>query len=55
MAAVRGNTACVHCASWDHELHKFPGGKPTRSPTCSVLVSGKACGAAHGRWYHQGS
>ena len=55
MAAVLGNAACIHCASWDHQLHKFPGGRPTRNPTCSVLISGKACGAAHGRWYHEGS
>ena len=55
MAAVLGNAACIHCASWDHQLHKFPGGRPTRNPTCSVLISGQACGAAHGRWYHEGS
>ena len=54
MAAVVGNAGCVHCASWDHQQHKFPGGRPTRSPTCSVMVNGRACGAAHGRWYHEG-
>ena len=52
MAAVLGNAGCIHCASWDHQLHKFPGGRPTRTPTCSVQVNGQACGAAHGRWFH---
>ena len=54
MAAVLGNAGCLHCASWDHKIHKFPGGKPTRGPTCSVLIGGNACGGAHGRWYHEG-
>ena len=53
MAAVLGNAGCIHCASWDHQLHKFPGGRPTRTPTCSVQVNGQACGAAHGRWFHE--
>ena len=54
MSAVLENAACIHCSSWDHTVHKFPGGKPTRGPSCSVNVSGSACGGAHGKWYHEG-
>ena len=52
MAAVLGNAGCIQCAAWDHSVHKFPGGKPTREPKCNVVVNGSACGGAHGKWYH---
>ena len=54
MSAVLENAACVHCSSWDHRLHKFPGGKPTRGPSCSSTINGNVCGGAHGKWYHEG-
>ena len=53
MAAVLGNAACLHCAAWDHAVHRFPGGKPTKDPRCSVTVGGVQCGGGHGRWYHE--
>ena len=53
LAAVLGNAACLHCAAWDHAVHKFPGGKATnRDPKCSAVVAGVVCGGQHGRWYH---
>ena len=55
MAAVVGNAACSQCASWDHHTHKFPGGKPAHDYKCTVKIDGVACGAAHGRWYHDGA
>ena len=55
LAAVVGNAACLHCAAWDHEVHKFPGNKGPRDPSCSVSVNGSPCGGKHGRWYHEGS
>ena len=53
LAAVLSNAACLHCAAWDHSVHKFPGGKPTKDPKCSFLVGGSACGGQHGRWFHE--
>ena len=55
MAAIIGNAACSQCASWDHSNHKPPGGKPARELKCSVKIDGTNCGAAHGRWYHEGT
>ena len=55
LATVMGNSACLHCASWDHAIHKFQGGKPTKDPKCTVIVGGSACGGGHGRWFHDGS
>ena len=55
LATVLGNSACLHCASWDHATHKFQGGKPAKDPKCAIIVGGVACGGAHGRWFHDGS
>ena len=52
MASVVENAACLVCAAWDHDTHRFPGGKTTKEPQCSVEVQGKACGGRHGKWFH---
>ena len=52
MAVVVDNSACLVCAAWDHNVHRFPGGRTAKDAQCSTQVQGKACGGGHGKWFH---
>ena len=52
VAAILGHAGCLLCTSWDHSVHKYPGGKSIKDPKCTTLINGSACGGRHGRWFH---